>query len=90
MSKFGGTTTFFFEATLRTSVASNPAKARLITENTVVTNSTIETSSTSVTRVRSTALTLTGSRIYTVQFGGLNDGNTYTIYSADVIAEITN
>lgn len=85
-SDFPSTALFYFEVTIRTQDPAKTAKARLynITDGAVVAGSEVTTTSTTVVRLRSSALSLpSGAKEYRAEFGGDGSG-IYTCYGADV------
>jgi len=75
---------FYYEATLKTSAATGYATLYNITGGAAVSGGEITTTSTSIVRVRSSALTLTGSDDYSDRIK--NDGaNTTTFYGGRVV-----
>ena len=83
-------TEFFLELHMETDDAAKPAQGRLVrvSDGAVVPDSTTGTTSTSIDRFRSVALTLfSGSHEYRVQAGGALGGN-YTIYRGALIVVV--
>jgi hypothetical protein len=83
-------TEFFLELHMETDDAAKPAQGRLVrvSDGAVVPDSTTGTTSTSIDRFRSVALTLfSGSHEYRVQAGGALGGN-YTIYRGSLIVVV--
>jgi hypothetical protein len=84
-SRFDGTVNVYFEATMMTDAGTGYARLYNNTDGAEVANSEITTTSTSMVRVRSSALTLTSGKEYTMQLKG--EGNTTYITSAVLIIQ---
>jgi hypothetical protein len=84
-SRFDGTVNIYFEVTMMTSAGTGYARLYNNTDGAAVANSEITTTSTSMVRVRSSALTLTSGKEYTMQLKG-ETGTTY-ITSAVLIIQ---
>lgn len=85
VSKYSGGT-YYFEIVMKTSAATAYSELYNKTAGAAVSGSEVTTTSTSNTRLRSSALTLTGSDTYTDRYK--NDGsNTTTYYGARVVVE---
>lgn len=89
-AKNAPTVAYYFEAFIA-STSGGTAKARLynVTDNAAVTGSEVSSASTTVDRQRSAAITLSGDKVYRSEFGGLANGNTYTCWGADIVADVS-
>lgn len=84
------TTSYYFEAIFSaTNGATAHARLFNVTDNAAVTGSDVTTTNASATRVRSSAITLSSDKVYRAEFGGLANGETYTCYAADIIADVS-
>lgn len=84
-SAFYGNCTFYYEAVIKTN--SGTAYAMLYdSAGNAVSGSEVSTTGTSATRVRSSAITLTNSTLYTTRIKTDNGANTNTYYSSRIIA----
>ena len=85
-SRFDGTVNVYFEATMMTDAGTGYARLYNNTDGAEVANSEITTTSTSMVRVRSSALTLSSGKEYTMQLKGESTNTTY-ITSAVLIIQ---
>lgn len=85
---FGGSPTVYLEVHMKASAGIAYARLYNVTDGAEVASSEVNTSSTTVVRVRSSALALAaGDKVYRVDFGGVAGTGTFTIYDAIVVIE---
>ena len=86
-----GVANFYFEAMLKTTDASKPCRVSLynVSDSVVVPGSEITSTSTTFGRVRSPALSLSSTKEYRVQYGGLSGGVKYSIADPVIIVRKT-
>lgn len=79
------TPTVYFEAVLASSAGTASAELRNVTDGSTPTGAEVTTTSTSATRVRSAAITLTTGKEYQVRIKSTGGADTCTIYAARII-----